>query len=83
MRDSLVGEGFDEAGLEILPLRERPSLKEVQTMDLAPLHEQAQISWDLPQASEFFSLQNLDVAHFLVWLPPNNGEFHQLNLSDN
>jgi len=85
MKDNLVTKTLMLAGLEILPLPETPSLSELKNMDLAALHKQAQFLRDLPseRASDFFRMQNLRLAHFLVWLPPEDGTFHWLNLLNN
>jgi hypothetical protein len=86
VKDGIVGPHF-ETGLLVLPLQDMPNLADLQNMDLASLHKQAFRLSQLPNepASEFFHMKSfkLNVVHFLVWLPPPDGAFHWLNLSNN
>jgi hypothetical protein len=61
-----------------------PTLDELKEQNLADLHKMAQQPSNRPtnEVSEFFSLQDLDGIHFLVWLPPANCELLGLNLSN-
>ena len=82
----LIGKNL-ETDLEILPLRDMPSLDDLRKMDLTALRQKARPPSGLPneKASEFFGPQSLDLdgnhgIHILVWLPPVHGAFHCLNL---
>jgi hypothetical protein len=62
--------------LDILPMQCMPTLDDLKKQDLASLRTKANQLNDLPvdAVRDFFSAQDLDKIHFLVWLPPANGE---------
>jgi hypothetical protein len=63
--------------LQILPMQNMPTLDDLKKKDLAILRIEANQPNDLPvdAVCDFFSAQDLDKIHFLVWLPPANGEY--------
>jgi len=62
--------------LDILPMQSMPTLDDLKKQDLAILRIEANQPNNLPVSAvcDFFSVQDLDRIHFLVWLPPANGE---------
>jgi hypothetical protein len=63
--------------LDILPMQNMLTLDDLKQQDFAVLRTEASQPNDLPvdAVGNFFSAQDLDKIHFLVWLPPANGEF--------
>jgi hypothetical protein len=63
--------------LDILPMQNMPTLDDLKKQDLAILRTEASQPNDLPvdAVCDFFSAQDWDKIHFLVWLPPATGEF--------
>ena len=86
VKDGIVSPNF-ETGLLVLLLPGMPKLADVQNMDFAFLGKQVVPLSQLPSelASKFFHSRSfkLNVVHFLVWLPPSDGAFYWLNLSNN
>ena len=66
-----------QSPLEILPLRMVPTLEHLKGQDLAELRKDAQKPDGLPEipVGQFWGSQVSGGVHFLVWLPPKNGEF--------
>lgn len=62
--------------LDILPMQSMPTLDDLREQDLAVLRTEAPQPKDLPvdAVCDFFRARDLDKVHFLVWLPPANGE---------
>jgi hypothetical protein len=62
--------------LDILPMQNMPTLDDLKKQDIAGLRTEAHQPNDLPVDTvlNFFGAQDLDKIHFLVWLPPANGE---------
>ena len=62
--------------LDILPMQAMPTLDDLKKQDLSALRTMAHQQKDLPSdiVSDFFSAQDLDKIHFLVWLPPADRE---------
>ena len=65
-----------QSSLVILPMRNMPTLDDLKKQDLAVLRTEAYQLNDLPVETvcDLFSVQDLGRVHFLVWLPPANGE---------
>jgi hypothetical protein len=63
--------------LDILLMQGVPTLDDQRKQDLTGLRTGANQPNDLPVdiVCNFFSAQDLDKIHCLVWLPPANGEF--------
>jgi hypothetical protein len=62
--------------LDILPMQNMPTLDDLKQQDLTVLRNNAVPLHNLPEniVSLFFTAQDLDKIHFLVWLPSGNGE---------
>jgi hypothetical protein len=77
----LQGEMFIGCGLHsplyILPMQNMLTLDDLKQQDLTVLRNDAMPLHNLPRntVSLFFSAQDLDRIHFLVWLPSENGKF--------
>lgn len=68
--------------LDILPMEDTPTQDDLKKRDLAALRKKAYRGSDLPveRVCDFFSVQHPGKIHFLVWLPPANGEpFDQIH----
>jgi hypothetical protein len=65
------------SSLDILPMQDMPTLDDLKKQDLTILHTKAYQPNNLPVTAvhNFFSTQDLDKIHFLVWLPLASGEF--------
>jgi hypothetical protein len=78
--EMFIGPGLDSP-LDILPMQNMPTLDDLKKKDLTVLRNNAIPLHNLPDniVSHFFTAQDLDKIHFLVWLPSENrGSFGQI-----